>query len=419
MTIVRRGLWVTGAVIALVLQLFVLNWLAPVLGLLWPVVAGTFHVAAQAPQPIANTDTSESGPGTLLSATTIPTLDLGSGIRGARIIYTSTNGDTNMFTAVSGAVFMPTGVAPEGGWPVVAMGHGTVGTKNGCAPSLSENLDGMAASARWLLQHGYAVAATDYEGLGTKGVHPYLDARTAGRNMIDSVRALRHTFPGLISDRWAALGHSQGGAAAWAADEQAGIYAAELKLVGAVAMAPAADVSDMPHKALEGRLTVDQPMALLAIVDSLSHLHPDLIHREDFSTAAGREHWDELLACTGSGLYLRGFYCNKLSPKDLAPQSNEAADQLRTLLRAWALPQRRLSAPLSVWYGGADTFVDAAWTASAIRAACKKGDSISIEFEPTKGHEQFDLMAQATWMVDRFHGVPPTNDCENHDAFPS
>jgi hypothetical protein len=34
-----------------------------------------------------------------------------------------------------------------------------------------------------------AVAATDYQGLGAPGVHPYLDAKTAGFNVIDSVRA--------------------------------------------------------------------------------------------------------------------------------------------------------------------------------------------------------------------------------------
>ena len=184
-------------------------------------------------------------------------------------------------------------------------------------------------------------------------------------------------------------------------------------------MAPAADVSAMPQKALEGRLTVDQPAALQAIVDSMSRVHPDLIRVADFSTPAGREHWDQLLACTGTDLYLRGFYYNKLSPKDLAPQSQAAADQLRSLLRAWALPQRKLSAPLSVWYGGADTFVDAGWTAAAIKAACALGAPISIQYEPSKGHEQFDLMAQAKWMVDRFDDVPASNDCEHHDAFPS
>lgn len=422
MKVFRRSLWVITGIIALVLHLAVLNWLSPLIGLLAPGVLGSFAVAAGAPQPIAKIDTEDSGPGTLLSATTMPTLDakfLVPNIRAARIYYRSSNGDTNLFTVVSGSVFIPSQEPPEGGWPVVAMGHGTVGINNECAPSLSDNLDGMAPSVQWLVLHGYAVAVTDYEGLGSKGIHPYLDARTAGRNMIDSVRALRHTFPGAISDRWAALGHSQGGAAAWAADEQAANYGPELHLVGAVAMAPAADVSGMVDKAMKGKLSPDQPLALQAIVDSLTRTHPGLIHREDFSTPAGRKNWDKLSACSGSGLYLRGFYADKLGPKDLVPQSDSAAHKLRTILQAWALPQRPLSAPLSVWYGGADTFIDPRWTAAAIKASCKLGGSISIEFEPTKGHGQFDLMGQATWMLDRFAGKPAQNDCDNHDEFPS
>lgn len=422
MKVLRRGLWGTAAIIALVLQVVVLHALLPVLGLLAPPILSTFAIAPDAPQPIANIDTSDSGPGTLLSATTMPTLDpkyLGPNARAVRIVYQSSNGDTNLFTKVSGSGFIPVRRAPDGGWPVVALGHGTVGINNECAPSLSENLDGMAPTVRWLVDHGYAVAVTDYEGLGTKGNHPYLDARTAGRNMIDSVRALQHTFPGAISDRWAALGHSQGGAAAWAADEQAAIYGPELHLVGAVAMAPAADVSGMVDKAVQGRLTPDQPLALQAIVDSMTRTHPDLIHREDFSTPAGRANWDKLSACSGTDLYLRGFYANKLGPKDLAPQNETAAFQLRTVLEAWALPQRPLSAPLSVWYGGADTFIDVKWMVGAIKAACKMDGDISIEFEPTKGHGEFDLMTQAKWMLDRFAGLPAKNDCENHDAFPA
>ena len=90
MKVLRRGLWAVAAGVALVLQLAVLNWLSPVIGLLAPLVPRTFVVAAAAPQPIANIDTTDSGPGTLLSATTMPTLDpgyLGADVRAARIFY--------------------------------------------------------------------------------------------------------------------------------------------------------------------------------------------------------------------------------------------------------------------------------------------------------------------------------------------
>ena len=95
----------------------------------------------------------------------------------------------------------------------------------------------------------------------------------------------------------------------------------------------------------------------------------------------------------------------------MAPQSAAAADQLRELLRAWALPQRPLSAPLSVWYGGADTLVDAEWTAAAIARACAMGGTVTVQFEPDKGHAGVDLASQLDWMAKRFADQPVPNDC--------
>ena len=91
---------------------------------------------------------------------------------------------------------------------------------SGCAPSISDSLLGLADLVVGFVKTGYAVALADYQGLGQSGIHPYTDAKTAGLNMIDAVRALRHTFAN-TSTRWLALGGSQGGGASWAADEQA------------------------------------------------------------------------------------------------------------------------------------------------------------------------------------------------------
>ena len=51
---------------------------------------------------------------------------------------------------------------------------------------------------RWL-KAGYAVVRTDYEGLGTPGVHPYLVGRSEGRSVLDAVRAARALDPRLSS----------------------------------------------------------------------------------------------------------------------------------------------------------------------------------------------------------------------------
>jgi hypothetical protein len=198
-----------------------------------------------APARVATADLTGAGPGTLVSATTMPGVTRtfqGRGFEAARVLYRSTSGDTGAETVVSGSVFVPKGKAPEGGWPVVAFGHGTLGIENECAPSLSPDLSSYLGVVRVLTKFGLAVAFPDYQGLGAKGVHPYADSKTAGLNMIDAVRALHRTFPD-ISNKWAAMGGSQGGGAAWAADEQAGIYAPELTLVGAAATSPPTDLT--------------------------------------------------------------------------------------------------------------------------------------------------------------------------------
>ncbi|WP_234709662.1 lipase family protein [Mycolicibacterium cosmeticum] len=371
-----------------------------------------FPSSGGAPAPIQSADRSGSGPGTLVSATTMPGVTRrieARGLRAARVLYRSTNGDTGEQTVVSGSVFVPTGTPPPGGWRVVAVGHGTLGIDGPCAPSLSDNMMGLLPFVTAFTGRGFAVAVADYEGLGTKGNHPYLDARTAGLNIIDSVRALRHTF-GDVSSAWMAFGHSQGGAATWAADEQAGRYAAELTLMGAVAAAPAADVSGFVDKALAHTLTPDQLLAMPVIVESLARRHPDL-NRDDYRSGAATKYWQVLTACQAPEIYQRGDAGAQLRPEFVAPRDAAAADRLRRLLRDWALPQRPLSAPLSVWYGGADTLVDSAWTAAAIAKACAMGGTVTVQFEPGKGHGDVDLASQLDWMAKRFADQPVRDDC--------
>ena len=48
--------------------------------------------------------------------------------RSVRILYSSTDGlDGHSPIAVSGALYLPKGAPPEGGWPLMAWAHGTVG----------------------------------------------------------------------------------------------------------------------------------------------------------------------------------------------------------------------------------------------------------------------------------------------------
>jgi pimeloyl-ACP methyl ester carboxylesterase len=330
-------------------------------------------------------------------------------VRTARVVYRSAEGDTGSPTEVSGTVFAPTGAAPNGGWPVVVFAHGSTGIDEPCAPSLSPTLSGQAQIITAFVRGGYAVAYPDYQGLGAPGVHPFLDAHTAGLNVIDSVRALRATFPD-VSNRWAAYGASQGGGAVWAANEYAKSYAPELDLVGTSALAPAADLTGLVDKAREGTLTPSQAPLVVWLLTALNRLHTEL-NLDDFRRGVAARYWDALGACSGPLTKIRDQVQKDIGPHDLSPGTPQAAEQLRGLLKRWALPQQPLSAPISIIYGSDDTFIDAAWTTEAIRRACTLRGTIVWRMEQGRGHQDLDGADQVQWLADRFAGQQVFNYC--------
>lgn len=166
-----------------------------------------------------------------------------------RVLYTSTT-PLGKRTAVSGSVSIPKGKAPKGGWPMITYGHGTTGIADKCAPSRN-TANGPATSYisytdaeqnAWL-KAGYAVARSDYQGLGTPGTHPFLIGKASGRSMLDIVRASRDLDP-KISKKFLIAGHSQGGHAALFAAGEAAKWTPDLKLRGTVAYAPASHLKD-------------------------------------------------------------------------------------------------------------------------------------------------------------------------------
>jgi dienelactone hydrolase len=146
-------------------------------------------------------------------------------------------------TAVSGSLSLPKGKAPKGGWPIITYAHGTTGSADSCAPTRGYDKGSLTSYAfpllRGWLKAGYAVVRTDYDGLGTPGVHQYLVGQSEGRSVLDAVRAARAFAPKKLSKRYLIAGHSQGGHAALFATAAAPKYLPELKLRGTVAFAPA------------------------------------------------------------------------------------------------------------------------------------------------------------------------------------
>ncbi|MEU3500154.1 lipase family protein [Streptomyces hundungensis] len=123
---------------------------------------------------------------------------------------------------VSGTVIVPND-GRTGPRPVVTYAVGTVGLDDSCAPSANFPF-GTAVEATLInqvVQKGWAVAVTDYEGLGTPGEHTYTVGRAEGTAVLDAARAAeRLGIPGVDANSPVGImGYSQGGqAASWAAE---------------------------------------------------------------------------------------------------------------------------------------------------------------------------------------------------------
>jgi pimeloyl-ACP methyl ester carboxylesterase len=365
-------------------------------------------------------DFSGSGPGTLHSASTLPTIDRRlSEITSiaARVEYTSSSGISDGQTQVTGTVFAPKGKAPDGGWPVIALGHATSGIQPDCAPSVSPSLLGLAPIVTMFVNAGYVVTLPDYQGLGNdQTYHPYLDSTTEGYNMIDSVRAARKLVAD-ASDRWLALGVSQGGQAAFAANELAMDYGGDLRLVGSVSLAPPLDLTPLADAAAVGQLTTEQKAALQWILASLGKEYTDF-NPDDYRHGIVADKWDMLSQCDMAGADARSRMLDQVTDDDLRPSSPQAVTILRGYLQKMSLPQGPTVAPMLVIYGGKDPFIPAEWTNRALAQACRMGDVIDIQFQPDKGHSDLDLASTFGWITARFLGERADNSCESPTAAP-
>ncbi len=178
---------------------------------------------------------------------------------GTRVMYRSIDSRGNPM-AVTGTYFEPFNDWPGAGpRPLIVYGPGTQGLGDQCAPSrmfnqgihfapfldIAFNYESMFLAT--LVARGFAVMMTDYQGLGTPGVHTYVNRIAEADAMLDAGRAAMR-LPGTSLDPrgpMAMFGYSQGGGAAAAAAELASSYAPELNIVGTYAGAPPADLEEL------------------------------------------------------------------------------------------------------------------------------------------------------------------------------
>ncbi len=378
-----------------------------------PSGASTRHADAR---PLTST-----APGTLIADHTVPT----TGVTGAAAIYLIEYYSETVQGSpvkVTGLVFVPTGTAPAGGWPVVSWAHPTDGTNKTCAPSLYPATDVPNIDA--LLAKHWEVVATDYQGeanshiLDTSpGLLPYLVGTSAARNTIDIVRAAGHLAAAHAGKNYVVWGWSEGGQTVMFVLDMARTYGSGLDLKGALAMAPPSNLgTELPYA--EDSST-NWPLLFLAV--------------GGFNAAYGSTlaPTAPMLTATGQGyLGLLGTQCLDVVAGTLLVYSSftkifkiPRGGALSTLPAKWRtlvhendpagtanLALTDTSVPLVIAGGSLDTTVDPVTTADLATEMCALSTPQNLRRWVYTGltHDDIDGPASiddyVAWTADRFAG---------------
>ena len=396
------------------------------------ILAGCSH------QPIAHNDSSTGDggvpafytwqasvpakPGQLLRTEALtPRQSLSEAGRSIRILYSSTDGiDNRTPIVVSGALFLPKGTPPRGGWPLMAWAHGTVGSADVCAPSFAGRSERDTRYLNRWLSLGYAIVATDYQGLGTPGIHPYGLTRPLAYDILDSIRAVQHGDFALSSAA-VVFGQSQGGRAAFAAAVYAKDYAPELDIVGVVA-------TGTPYAAVhEHAADADRADAHKSVVPTFAYdvLRLGTAQRLDQSFVPGDYLTDQALpvfelsqrAClrpieqriVEDRLTFNTSF--KRSPKAVFTAINREA----------AYPTLKSDIPIFMGTGGKDHDVFVPAQAALVADACKAGDRIEWHLYPALDHSgtvNGSLPDSTQFVAKAFSGAHIDGNCTSLPRWP-
>lgn len=333
------------------------------------------------------------------------------GTKGWRILYgsQSVGGDP---IAVSGLLFVPDPPpAPaRRPMPVLALAHGTTGLGDKCAPSrvVAGGGPSEANSLPPEVLKDHVVVATDYEGLGTPGVHPYVVGLSSARSILDSIRVAQR-FGGAgttTSSPSVVWGHSQGGGAALVAAELATTYAADANVRGVAAGAPAAELK------LLARGLRSSPFVgyLLMTAAGFKAAYPDL-DLAAILTPAGEEAATRVAElCADEAV--RSFTARdagalvKADPAATAPFADRLEEN--------SPGARRSKVPVFIYHGDADVLIPAVVSKLVLDRYCANGTTATRKTYAGESHGS--VVAKAApdvtrYLSDRLSGKPAPSSC--------
>ena len=194
---------------------------------------------------------------------------------------------------------------------VMSWAHGTTGLGDAGSPSAQADpareltlyftpgsqtqIDYGIPGLQTFIDDGWVVVATDYQGLGSSGVHQYTVNRTNGIDAVTIVKAARE-LPVGAGTKFGVIGWSQGGGSAAAAVELDASDYGDLEIVGAVCMSPGVPSIALKLPGLGSALggnDIPPDGHLFMILAGMATAFPDTLSLDDVFTAAGRRVFDQ------------------------------------------------------------------------------------------------------------------------------
>ncbi|PRX50357.1 secretory lipase [Prauserella shujinwangii] len=332
-----------------------------------------------------------------------------------RIMYrsTDTHGEP---VAVTGTVLTPhTPWSGPGERPVIGYAPGTQGLGDQCAPSkaMAMGTEYEGPFLAGLLTRGYGVVVTDYEGLGTPGVHTYVNRRAQAHALLDGVRAAQRLPEADLPDAGpvALAGYSQGGGASAAAAELQPAYAPELDLVGAYAGAPPADLAAVAA-ALDGQYAVG---FLMFAVASMNYAYPELDIPAVLNDKGTRVREQVERECTADALLHHAFTRTADLTRDGRPITAYLdAEPFAPVVEEQRIGTTAPGVPVLVTHSATDDIVPYAQGRAMARAWCADGGTVRFRtlLTPTHvGGYVASMPLAFAWLEGRLHGRPAPDNC--------
>lgn len=361
-------------------------------------------------------------------ATDLTNFSVPSGLSMSRIKYTTSDLNGTILPA-SAYILWP--YAPldlpgcqRGGFPMVAWAHGTSGSAKTCAPSNYRSLQYHFMVPFLLALQGMVVVAPDYAGLGFDTLpsgqhiaHPWLTGPAQATDLANAIKAARAAFPIPLRPNgpFVAMGHSQGGGAAWSfAENQA--HKPIDGYQGTVAIAPPTRVVDQVDQALANN---SLPFAGITmgiqpnVIAAITAVYPSY----NFSglTPVSYDRWNNVLMPVQGCFPTNNIVFSDLTPDQLARPGWTKDPTVLSYAKLAETGRKRFKGPLLVLSGESDVVIPETAVRSAVEDTCSMLESQkwdeSLELITYGGMNHFPtVQASQTkwlgWIKERLLGEP-------------